>query len=101
MREPDGSERDLTPGREAQGHVRRLERATSRAFFVLTNERDPQFFDLYRYDADGYERTLVYKNEAGYQLGDVSRDGRWIALRKPNTTADSDLYLYDVARPRA
>ena len=26
------------------------------AFYVLTNERDPRFFDVYRYDADELRR---------------------------------------------
>ena len=56
---------------------------------MLTNERDPRFFDVYRYDAEKLDRTLIYKDTAGYQVADVSGDGRWIALGKPTTTADS------------
>ena len=51
------------------------------AFYVLTNERDPRFFDVYRYEAERTSgRTLVYEDKEGYQVGDVSGDGRWIAL---------------------
>ena len=64
---------------------------------MLSNERDPRYFDLYLYDAKTYERTLVYKDEVGYFFGDVSDDGRWIAFGKVQTTADSDIYLYDTA----
>ncbi|HEU4855107.1 MAG TPA: prolyl oligopeptidase family serine peptidase, partial [Nitrosospira sp.] len=52
----------------------------------------------YRYDAKTYERTLLYRNEQGFDLGPVSRDERWIALNRANTTSDSDIYLFDVAR---
>ena len=62
------------------------------AFYVVTNERDARFFDLYRYDAKTYARTLLYKNDGGYQSRDVSRDEKWIALDKPRTTTDSDIY---------
>lgn len=94
VRELDGSERDLTPGDKLKANF--LDWAPDgSAFYVSTNERDPKFFDLYRFDAKSYERTLVYKNEAGYELSDISRDGRWIALEKIKTTADSDVYLYD------
>jgi hypothetical protein len=39
------------------------------ALWVQTNERDPRFFDLYRYDAKTYVRTLAYKDETGCALG--------------------------------
>ena len=33
----------------------------------------------------------------GYDFGDISDDGKWIAFQKINTTADSDIYLWNVA----
>ena len=68
------------------------------AFFVSSNERDPRFFDIYRYDAETYARTLLYKNQSGVRPGAISRDERWIALNRSNTTSDSDIYLFDVAK---
>ena len=62
--------------------------ADGSAFYALTNERDPKFFDLYRYDAKTYARSMLYKNENGITPGEISRDERWIALDKSNTTAD-------------
>jgi hypothetical protein len=44
-----------------------------------------------------YERTLFYKEEKGYQSASTSNDQKWIALVKPNTTSDSDIFLYSVA----
>ncbi|KQW52117.1 MULTISPECIES: S9 family peptidase [unclassified Roseateles] len=95
VRELDGSERDLTPGDKLKANFAGWSGDDS-AFYVTTNERDPKFFDLYRYDAKTYARTLVFKNDAGWQLSDVSRDGRWLALGKTNTTADSDVHLADL-----
>lgn len=94
VRELDGTEKDLTPGDKLKASFAGWTPDGS-AFYVTTNERDPKFFDLYRLDAKTYARTLVYKNEKGYEVSEISRDGRWIALDKPNTTADSDVYLYD------
>src|SRR5262249_21436962 len=68
-----------------------------KAFYVMTNERDERFFDVYRYDAASYDRSLVYKDEVGYGLGGISPDGKWIAFQKTNTTNDTDVYVYDVA----
>ena len=100
VRELNGSEKDLTPG-DATKAVKAGFFAWNQngsAFFVTSNERDAKFFDLYRYDAKDYTRTLVYKNEQAYSLGAISRDEKWIALNKTNTTLDGDIYLYNVAR---
>ena len=94
VRETDGQERDLTPGEKLKAVFQGFNRAGT-AFYVLSNERDPRYFDLYRYDAKTYDRTLVYKDEVGYFFGDISDDGRWIAFGKVQTTSDSDVYLYD------
>jgi dipeptidyl aminopeptidase/acylaminoacyl peptidase len=94
VREADGRERDLTPGDKLKASFAGFNSDGS-AFFVASNERDPKFFDLYKYDAKTYERTLWFKNEQGHQIGDVSRDGRWLALDKTITTANADVYLFD------
>jgi dipeptidyl aminopeptidase/acylaminoacyl peptidase len=95
VRTPDGQERDLTPGAKLKAQFAGWVPDGS-AFYVGTNERDPRYFDLYRYDAKSYERTLFYKNEQGYFPGAVSDDGKWIALTKVNTTSDSDIYVWSV-----
>ena len=95
VRETDGSERDLTPGEKVKAQFLDWS-GDDRTFYVMTNERDARFFDVYRYDAKSYERTVLYKDETGYQVGAISPDGRWIGLDKPNTTADSDVHLYNV-----
>jgi dipeptidyl aminopeptidase/acylaminoacyl peptidase len=95
VRELDGSERDLTPGEKLKASFAGWSR-DDRAFYVLSNERDKRFFDLYRYDAAAYQRALLYQDTTGYRFGDISDDAKWIAFEKPNTTADSDIYLYDV-----
>ena len=95
VRELDGSERDLTPGTRLKAGFAGWQ-PDGNAFYVVTNERDPKYFDLYKYDAKTYARTMVYKNETGQTVSAISRDGRWLALDKPNTTSDSDVYLYNV-----
>lgn len=97
LREMDGTEKDLTPGTGLKAQFMGW-RADGSAFFVSSNERDSKFFDLYRYDSQTYARTLLYRNEKGFDLGAISRNERWIALNKSNTASDSDIYLFDVAR---
>jgi Tol biopolymer transport system component len=97
VRELDGTERDLTPGTKIKASFGGWKPDGS-AFYVITNERDAKFFDVYRYDAKHYERTMFYRNEKGLNLASISRDEKWIALNKQNTTIDSDVFLHDVAK---
>lgn len=94
VREKDGTERDLTPGAKLKASFQGWTPAGD-AFYVATNERDPKYFDLYRYDAKSYERRLIFKDEVGYQLGAISPDGRWLAFHKSRSQSEGDLYLWD------
>ena len=94
--ERDGKERDLTPGEKLKASFVGWTHAGD-AFYVKTNERDARYFDLYRYDAKTYERTLLYKDEVGYELGAISKNGKWVAFEKPEGTSDSDIYLWSAA----
>jgi dipeptidyl aminopeptidase/acylaminoacyl peptidase len=95
LREPDGSERDLTPGDKVRAEFHGFRR-DGKAFFFATNERDPRSFDVFRMDAATLERTLVYKAEDPLlQVAGVSEDGRYLVLEKASTNVDSDVYLWD------
>ena len=95
VRNEDGSHRDLTPGDELKAYFNTWN-ADGNSFYLATTERDQRNFDLYRYQADDYSRELIFENP-GLQMSRVSRDGRWLALSKPRTSADSDLFVVDLA----
>ena len=99
MKGTDGVEKDLTPGEKLKAQFAGWSHDGG-AFYVLINDRDARFFDLYRYDAATYERTLLYKDETGYEFGDISDDGKWIAFDKTEGSANSDVHLFDVAAGR-
>ncbi len=87
-----GDPRDLTPGDKLKASF--VDWVEGGAAFVLaTNERDPKFFDLYRYDAGNYSRKLIFRNELGLDQFVVTADGSHAAGLKPRTSADDDLYL--------
>lgn len=92
----DGKETDLTPGDKHQANFLRFTQDGA-FFYVSSNERDPKYFDIYRYDSKTYQRTLFYTNTSGYEIGPISRDERWLALSKTNTTNDSDLFVANIA----
>ena len=94
VREEDGAHRDLTPGHHLKAFFVGWS-GDGDFFYLATTERDQQTFDLYAYRADDYSRELVFENP-GLQLSALSPDGRWLALDKPRTSADSDIYLVDL-----
>lgn len=96
--ELDGSARDLTPGDNLKALFVSWS-GDKKHFYLATNERDPQAFDIYRHATDGYQRELVFENQGRYGMGKVSPDGRWVAMAKIHSNTNSDIYLYDTAAP--
>ncbi len=95
VREIDGTVLDLTPGDALKAGFLGWSK-DGQSFYLISTERDEKSFDVYRYAVSGYDRELVYENP-GFQISDISGDGRWIALDKPRTSADSDIYIVDLA----
>jgi dipeptidyl aminopeptidase/acylaminoacyl peptidase len=91
---PDGTVTDLTPGEELKAMFLGWAQ-DDQSFFVATNERDRRYFDAYEYNAETYQRQLIYENNEGLNFGDITPDRCTIALAKTETNADSDIYLYD------
>jgi len=99
VRETDSNIVDLTPGDNLKASFLDWS-GDHKYFWVLSNERDPKYFDLYKYSVDTYERKLVYENPGDYgNVNAVSRDGRWIALLKIRNNADNDIFLWDSNSP--
>ena len=94
LRVAEGQERDLTPGDKNKADFLGWTRDDG-AFYYTSNARDPKFFDLYRMDAATLKSEMVFKNEQGFDVVDVSADGRYVALNKTDTEFNSDVWLYD------
>jgi len=98
VQDADGNVTDLTPGENLKASFAGWSK-DKQSFWVQTNERDPQFFDVYCYSATDYERSLVFRNEEGWQPGQVSDDGRWLALSQVINNADSNIFVADLEAP--
>ena len=96
VREIDGSTRDLTPGDELKAGFLAWAK-DGQSFYLTSTERDGKSFDIYRYSVSDYSRDLLFENP-GFQISAISDDGRWIALDKPRTSADSDIFVVDLQR---
>ncbi len=94
LRDQEGSIKDLTPEEQARA-VFYMWSYDEKSFFYGCNKRDPKFMDIYRMDIDTFTPTMIYSNDAGYNLGDISNDKRYLAFSKTITTNNTDMYLYD------
>jgi dipeptidyl aminopeptidase/acylaminoacyl peptidase len=101
VRETDGRIIDLTPGERLKAHHFEWSEDGT-CFWVISNERDPKYFDLYRYDARTYHRERCFTTTGEYgRVAAISRDGHWIALAKNRSNTDNDVYLWDATQPAA
>ena len=95
VRETDGTLNDLTPGEDLKAIFAGWN-DDGEHFYIATTERNQKAFDVYRYTVADYSRELIFENP-GFQVAEISGDGRWLALDKPRTSADSDIYVVDLA----
>ncbi|MBT0585611.1 S9 family peptidase [Alteromonas oceanisediminis] len=95
VRESDGSITDITPGENLKAQFLGWH-DNKEYFYVATNERDPQFFDLYQYQVDDFSRELLFTNKDGLNTASISGDGRYVALTKTVNNKKTDLYLLDL-----
>ena len=94
LRNENGTVQDLTPGENARAQFYGWSH-DQKSFFYGTNKRDPRFIDIYEMEIETFSSQMVYQNDAGYNLGDISRDKRYFAFQKVITEHNSDMYLYD------
>lgn len=97
VQEIDGTVRDLTPGENLKAMFGGWSWDRG-SFFILTNERDQRYFDVYEVDTDDYTRAVLFTNTEGFNFVDVSPDRSTVLLSRTNTTTDSDIYLYSVEK---
>ena len=91
----DGEAQDLTPGENVKASF--LAWAGDKdSFYLTTNERDPKTFDIYEYQTEDFSREMIFEN-TDMQIDAISSNGRYIALAKNRTSADSDIYLVDLS----
>jgi dipeptidyl aminopeptidase/acylaminoacyl peptidase len=90
-----GTARDLTPGDSLKAVFIDWAGDDS-SFFYATNGRDRRFFDVFEMPIATLTPRLVFRDTVGYQVAAVSPDRRLLALQRPITTQNSDMYIRDV-----
>ncbi len=96
LREADGRLVDLTPGDNVKSQFLGWS-PDGNDVWIATNERDAAAFDIYALDTVAFESAVVFENSEAMEIGAVSPDGRWLALVRNRTSADSDVLLVDLS----
>lgn len=95
LHKKNGESTDLTPGENEKASFGGWTMDKS-AFYYTSNKRNPQFFDLYKMKTGEWTSSLIYQNEEGYLIGNLSDDERYISVTKRVTTSEDQLYLIDL-----
>ncbi len=93
--EEDGREVELMPSSCVRSALHGWS-ADNRYFYCSTDERMTHKLDLYRVDAQTYERCLIFRNDVGYIPATVSLDDNYICLIKYEGLTKSSLFLYSL-----
>lgn len=100
VRDETGELYDITPGENVKAQFMGWSE-DGQDIWIATNERDASAFDIYAYDTVTFEAGVAFENTEGLAIGDLSRDGRWVAMVRNNSSADSDIFLVDLSAPDA
>lgn len=95
LRDTTGNHKDLTPFEGARASFYGWAE-DDKSFFFTSNKRDNRYNDLYEMDLSTFAPKLLYENNDGYSIGELSKDKNYLALGKAINTNDSDLFLYNM-----
>lgn len=90
----DTSAKDLTPWMGSTNSMYGWS-DDKKSLYLVSNQRNPRYFDLWKMDTASWNATLFYQNDSGYSPGAMSASERYLALSKTITTDKNELYLYD------
>ncbi len=95
MQDPDGTVTDLTPWEGTTSQFAGWSR-DFKHLYLISNKRDPRFFDAYTMDLETFEPVLVYENKENLSPSGFSNTGRYLALTRDLTTSNNEMYLLDL-----
>ncbi|MFD2043431.1 S9 family peptidase [Ornithinibacillus salinisoli] len=93
LQDENGQSKDLTPGEQEKVMFQGWS-ADKKSFFYQSNKRDNRFMDLYEMDIEAFTSSMLFQNNEGYQIASISPDKSFLALHKPITANNSDMYIF-------
>jgi len=91
----EGNSIDLTPGENTKASYVGWTN-DELGMYIISNSRDPRFFDLYKIDIVTLKSEMVFKNDSGYNLNSISNNDNYLVLSLNLSRSEQKLFLYDV-----
>ena len=88
----DGITTDLTPGENEKASFVGWSNDKKSMYFT-SNKRNPKFFDFYKMNIESWESEMLYQNDNGINILDMSEDETWFAFSQILTTSENKLFL--------
>ena len=88
--------KDLTPGMKEKTSFLGWNKPRS-VMYYTSNKRDPKYFDLYKMDTTSWTSNMIYKNDSGYNVANISYKEEYLLLTKTITTDAIEMYLFDAS----
>ena len=91
----DGKSIDLTPGKNTKASFFGWTK-DELEMYVISNSRDPRFFDLYKINIETLSSEMVFKNDRGYNINSISNNDNYLVLSLNISRSEQKLFLFDV-----
>jgi len=88
----DGATIDLTPNENEKASFSGWSKDKKSMYFI-SNRRNPQFFDFYKMTIQNWESEMLYQNDNGINISNMSEDETWFAFSQTITTSENKLFL--------
>ena len=64
--------------------------------YIQSNSRDPRFFDLYEINIKTLDSKMIFRNDAGYVINDISNNDDYLVLNINISNIEQKLFLYEI-----
>ena len=88
----DGKISDLTPGKNEKASFAGWSK-DKKSMYYISNKRNPKFFDFYKMKIDTWKSEMLYQNDNGINISDMSEDESWFSFSQTITTSENKLFL--------
>ena len=77
----DGTKKDITPEKGCKSEFYGWSRDDLYLYYG-SNKRDPRYFDVYKMSTNDFSSEMIYKNENGLSVSEISHDENYFVLTK-------------------
>ncbi|RPH28797.1 MAG: S9 family peptidase [Bacteroidales bacterium] len=95
----DSTSTDLTPEPKAKTSFAGWNKNKT-YFYYASTKRDPRYYDLYKMDINTWKSALIYQNDKGLDIVNISWNEDYIVLRESITTSENKLYLLNLTNKK-